>query len=115
MGFNQLSKERKIDIVFCIDATSSMGPCIDNVKKHARTFYQEFVDKMTKEYNSKVDSLRVQVIVFRDLECDIEGLVCSEFFELPADTSYFENYLDRVTPRGGGTIGAQTSVIIKEK
>lgn len=102
MGFNQLSKERKIDIVFCIDATSSMGPCIDNVKKHARTFYQEFVDKMTKEYNSTVDSLRVQVIVFRDLECDTEGLVCSEFFELPADSRDFENYLDRVTPRGGG-------------
>ena len=33
--------ERKIDIVMCIDATSSMGPCIDNVRNHAKSFYRE--------------------------------------------------------------------------
>lgn len=54
MGLNQLAKERNIDIVMCIDATSSMGPCIDNVRKNAKKFYTDFVDVMTNQYNSEV-------------------------------------------------------------
>ena len=102
MGLNQLAKERNIDIVMCIDATSSMGPCIDNVRKNAKKFYTDFVDVMTNQYNSDVTSLRVQVIVFRDLECDVEGLVKSEFFELPEDDDLFERFLNSIRPLGGG-------------
>jgi hypothetical protein len=102
MGLNQLAKERNIDIVMCIDATSSMGPCIDNVRKNAKKFYTDFVDVMTNQYNSDVTSLRVQVIVFRDLECDMEGLVKSEFFELPEDDDLFERFLNGIQPLGGG-------------
>ena len=104
MGFQQISKERNIDIVMCIDATNSMGPCIDNVRNHASKFYRDFVDKMINDYDSQVDSLRLQVVVFRDLECDTEALVKSDFFELPADTALFENYLKGIAPRGGGDI-----------
>lgn len=99
---NTFKKEKKIDIVFCIDATSSMGPCIDNVRKNATKLYQEFTDKMLREYNSEIDSLRIQVVVFRDLECDEQALIKSEFFELPNDTKSFENFLNKITPRGGG-------------
>lgn len=102
MGLNQLAKERNIDIVMCIDATSSMGPCIDNVRKNAKKFYTDFVDVMTNQYNSEVTSLRVQVIVFRDLECDMEALVKSEFFELPEDDDLFERFLNSIQPLGGG-------------
>ena len=102
MGLNQLAKERNIDIVMCIDATSSMGPCIDNVRKNAKKFYTDFVDVMTNQYNSEVTSLRVQVIVFRDLVCDMEGLVKSEFFELPEDDDLFERFLNCIQPLGGG-------------
>jgi hypothetical protein len=45
-------KERNVDVVFCIDATSSMGPCIENVRNHARRFYQDFMYTMTNDYNS---------------------------------------------------------------
>ncbi len=95
-------KERNIDIVFCIDATSSMGPCIENVRRNATLFYRDFVDKMTNSYNSEVSSLRIQIITFRDLESDVDAIVKSEFFELPADTALFERYLNGITPRGGG-------------
>ncbi|MBR1747936.1 MAG: VWA domain-containing protein [Clostridia bacterium] len=95
-------KERKIDIVMCIDSTSSMGPCIDNVRTHAKRFYKDVVDKMENEYDSEVTELRVQVVTFRDLECDVDAITKSEFFELPTDERLFERYLDGITPRGGG-------------
>ena len=102
MGFNQLRKGRNIDIVFCIDGTSSMGPCIDNIRNHARTFYKDFYQSIVNDYNSDVDMLRVQVIVFRDLECDVEGLVKSRFFELPDEDYDFERYLNGIKAIGGG-------------
>ena len=95
-------KEKRVDIVFCIDATNSMGPCIDNVRKHSKQFYSDFVEKLKTEYDSDVTNLRVQVVTFRDLECDVDAIQKSEFFELPADTYRFSSYLDRITPRGGG-------------
>ena len=102
MGLNQLRKSRNIDIVFCIDGTSSMGPCIDNIRNHARTFYKDFYQSIVNDYNSDVDMLRVQIIVFRDLECDVEGLVKSRFFELPDENSDFERYLNGIKAIGGG-------------
>ena len=102
MPFNQMTKERNIDIVMCIDATSSMGPCIDNVRQNAKKFYNDFVNVMTNEYQSDVSSVRVQVIVFRDLECDMEAMVKSEFFELPEDNTLFERFLNNIQPLGGG-------------
>lgn len=102
MGLNKFNKEKNIDIVLCIDATSSMGPCIDNVRRNATRFYQEFADKMVNEYKCEITGLRVQVIAFRDLECDTQALVKSEFFELPNDTTLFESFLNGIEPKGGG-------------
>ncbi len=102
MNNMMFTKERNIDIVFCIDATSSMGPCIENVRKNATMFYRNFADTMTREFNSDITSLRVQVVTFRDLECDVNAIQKSEFFELPSDTDLFERYLAGITPRGGG-------------
>ena len=41
-GANLFRKERNIDIVFCMDGTGSMAPCIENVKKNALRFYADF-------------------------------------------------------------------------
>jgi hypothetical protein len=100
MGLNVLKKDRNIDIVFCIDATSSMGYYIDNVRKNATKFCQDFTEKMETDYNSEVQGFRVQVVVFSDLEC-AAALVKSEFFELPNDTRLFDSFLNGITPRGG--------------
>lgn len=34
------------DIVFCIDASKSMAPVINNIKDFAKLFYQKFLDGM---------------------------------------------------------------------
>lgn len=102
MSDNTLGKKRNVDIVFCIDGTGSMAPCIESVKSNARRFHMEFVNKMT-DLNSEITSLRVKVIVFRDYKDDgDEAMVQSPFFELPDDNPDFENFLAGISASGGG-------------
>ena len=102
MADNIFGKKRNIDVVFCIDGTGSMAPCIESVKANAKRFHEEFVSQMTMS-GSEIDSMRARVIVFRDFECDGEGaLEASPFFELPMDEAEFANCLAGVSASGGG-------------
>lgn len=102
MADNIFGTKRNIDVVFCIDGTGSMGPCIDNVKSNARRFHQEFVAAMT-DLGSDIDSMRVKIIVFRDYHDDgKDSMLESPFFELPADSAEYEKYLTDLSAFGGG-------------
>lgn len=99
---NILETNRNIDMVFCIDGTGSMTPCIESVKSNARRFYHEFACAMT-DMGSKIDSMRIRIVVFRDYECDGDAsMVESPFFELPCDEAEFEAYMTGVMAQGGG-------------
>ena len=102
MNANIFGTRRNIDVVFCIDATGSMFPCLDEVKANACRFHIELASAMT-DLGSELDSLRVKVIVFRDYE-DGEKLAMaqSSFFELPADQDEFSSYMAGITATGGG-------------
>ncbi len=98
---NFLSTKRNIDIVFCIDGTGSMSPCIDSVKNNAKRFYADFAEAMT-DLGSEIDMMRIKIIVFRDYKCDgKESMVESAFFELPAEEEEFSAYLDGIHATGG--------------
>ena len=98
---NFLSKKRNIDIVFCIDGTGSMSPCIESVKANAKRFYSDFAATMT-ELGSEIDMLRIKLIIFRDYASDgSESMVSSSFFELPMEESEFSECLDSVSASGG--------------
>ena len=102
MADNIFGTKRNIDVVFCIDGTGSMAPCIESVKSNARRFHLEFVSAMT-DLGSEIDSMRVKVIVFRDYHDDGEqAMVQSPFFELPTDTADFEKFLADISANGGG-------------
>lgn len=102
MAENIFGTKRNIDVVFCIDGTGSMAPCIESVKSNARRFHQEFASAMT-DLGSEIDSMRVKVIVFRDYECDgDESMQESPFFELPDDDAEFAKYMADITASGGG-------------
>lgn len=102
MADNIFGTKRNIDVVFCIDGTGSMAPCIESVKNNARRFYLDFAAAMT-DLGSEIDSMRVKVIVFRDYHDDgDESMVESSFFELPADNAEFEKYLSDISANGGG-------------
>ena len=100
-GENIFGKKRCIDIVFCIDGTGSMSPCIDSVKNNARRFYNDFASAMT-DLGSEVDLMRVKVIVFRDYKSDGQNAMLeSPFYELPDDDVEFAKYLEDISATGG--------------
>ena len=98
---NIFQSQRNIDIVFCIDGTGSMSPCIDNVKENAKRFYEDFAKSML-DFGSEIDMMRVKLIVFRDYKCDGQNsMVESRFFELPSEEQEFSSYLNAIRATGG--------------
>ena len=91
-----------VDLVFCIDATYSMDPVLDQVKQNALNFYQDFQDRMTKKKKT-VTSLRIRVIAFRDYLYDKESaMMATSFFKLPEMAKDFEACVKSIIPDGGG-------------
>jgi hypothetical protein len=99
---NIFGTKRNIDVVFCIDGTGSMSPCIESVKSNALRFHKEFIKAMT-DAGAEMDSMRVKIVVFRDYKDDGEdAMQISPFYELPSDDSDFAKYIASITATGGG-------------
>ncbi|MDO4523253.1 MAG: vWA domain-containing protein [Eubacteriales bacterium] len=91
-----------VDMVFCIDATGSMGPVISLVKKNALNFYNDVQTVMDKK-GKVIDSLRIRVIAFRDYIADKEdAMLLTDFFELPRQAEDFARCINSIRAYGGG-------------
>ena len=90
-----------VDVIMCIDATGSMAPIINEVKKNALNLYDMFVEALKNE-DKEVAELRVKVIQFRDYICDSEPMKESEFFKLPDQKDGFSAFVNGIEPIGGG-------------
>jgi len=91
-----------VDMVFCIDATGSMGGVIDLVKKNAVNFYND-VTKAMKAKNKTINKMRIRIVVFRDYVADLEdAMLVTDFFNLPEQTSDFEMCVKSIRAFGGG-------------
>lgn len=94
---------RYVDIVFCIDVTSSMAPIINSVKSLILDLYDELITNMREKKNSIVKQLRVKVIAFRDYYCDgPRAMEESQFFTLPEQNTEFRNLVTSLEASGGG-------------
>ena len=101
VSLNFIGGKRCVDIVFCVDGTGSMSPCIESVKNNARRFYADFTKAMT-DNGSDIDMMRIKMIVFRDYKSDGElSMMQSPFFELPQEEAELSAYLNGVRATGG--------------
>lgn len=93
-----------VDIVFCIDATGSMGEHINRVKQNALQFHNDVL-RVCAEKNKKISRLRVKVIAFRDYFAgDTVPMAESPFYELSGAESQFRAFVDTIQADGGGDI-----------
>lgn len=93
-----------VDIVLCIDATASMGPTLNNVKRSALSFPGRLAEEM-KAKGRGISSLRLKVIAFRDFgDRADDAIVESAFLSVPAELDEFERTVRALEPRGGGDI-----------
>lgn len=91
-----------VDMVFCIDATGSMGPVIDTVKKNALNFYSDVAKVMAKK-DKIINSMRIRVIAFRDYLADTDkAMMATNFFKLPDQAIEFEKCINSIEAAGGG-------------
>ena len=102
MNIKKFKVTYNVDMVFCIDATGSMGSVIDMVKDNAIHLYEDVMESMALK-GKTIDSLRVKLIAFRDYLAD-EGnaMLASEFFSLPKETREFEECVKSIEAFGGG-------------
>ena len=96
------SMKYAVDLVFCIDKTSSMVPLIRRVKENALRFHEDLTARM-EEMNKRIDELRIRVIAFGDVYFDgADWLKESEFFELPGEIAQYNNFVADIKATGGG-------------
>jgi hypothetical protein len=97
---SQLPKVKGIaDIVFLLDATGSMGPCINAVKQNIKTFVQTLTTP-TPNGGAVVKDWRAKVVGYRDLDyTDVPAMVDNPFV---GSVQELESQLDALTADGGG-------------
>lgn len=91
-----------VDMVFCIDATGSMGGVIDMVKNNALSFYNDVVSAMAAK-GKTIDKLRIRIVAFRDYLADgDDAMLVTDFFTLPDNSMEFEQCVRSIEAFGGG-------------
>lgn len=97
-----------VDIVFCLDATKSMGGIIDAAKDRCRSMLDDVVNLM-KEAQKPLTALRVGAVEFRDLEQDKgRQMVTHDFvdaFDVATGTAKVDKFVEvlgKIEAKGGG-------------
>ena len=93
--------EYKVDIAFVIDATGSMGPIIEQLKRNTRTLCDE-IRRVLRIWKPD-SSLRMRIIDFADFAFEGEDAIhVSPFFAIPDEKEQFENYVKGIKYYGRG-------------
>lgn len=103
MGSNLSTKlTYNVDLVFCIDATASMGGLINTVKQNAINLYQDIMETMAQKHKV-INKIRVRVIAFRDYIYDKEeAMLSTRFFNLPEEAEKLKDIIGQIAAKGGG-------------
>jgi hypothetical protein len=93
--------QTNVDIVFAIDVTGSMAPCLKNSTALAADLLPRVREALGAK-KRRVDQMRVRVVAFRDYYCDDVPMEESPFYTLPGQEKEFHDFLDGLTAMGGG-------------
>lgn len=95
----------KVDIVFVIDATGSMGPIMEQVKMQALSLGDK-ITSLLAENNRPVEQLRMRIIDFADFAYEGDDAIHqTDFFPMPGGRADFEKAVrDIEYERRGGDI-----------
>lgn len=92
-----MPSKRVVDLVFLVDATGSMGDCIDSLKESIELFFRE----LTSENNPyAIRDWRAKVVGFRDVAYDGDEWFADNPFVRTADA--INEQLNALTAKGGG-------------
>ena len=92
-----------VDIVFLMDATGSMGNCIDKLKENVMLFFKSLteVDPETQNF-PPVKDWRAKVVGFRDV--DVDGSAWLEDNDFTRDVGEIQRQLSVLEAKDGGDI-----------
>jgi hypothetical protein len=100
----QGGKKKKIkgvaDIVFAVDVTASMQPCIDGLKESLNTFVEN-LQTTTGGQQQPLD-WKARILPFRDVEADTDSLDNS--FPFVTTASELKSQIEGLTADGGGDV-----------
>lgn len=100
-----MSEQKKVkgvvDLVFLIDVTGSMQPCINGLKDNIKTFF-DTLQSSDEESGAPIRDWRAKVVGFRDYEDDPATWL--EDNDFTRDVSELHRQLDALEASGGGDL-----------
>ena len=89
-----------VDIVFCFNVINFMRDCIEDVKKNALNFKNDFLEALKEAGKGCSGDIRTKVIAFGDERIGKKMLV-SPFFTLPEQEKEFQTFINGLTAEEG--------------
>lgn len=96
---NEPKKKGIADIVFLVDATGSMGGCIDGLKTNLDNFFTTLANASANS-GFAIEDWRAKVVGFRDIEVD--GSAWYEDNPFVRDVTQLRSQLSHLVANGGG-------------
>lgn len=91
-----------MDVVFCIDGTSSMEGHLDRVKNIVLHFYKDVMNSCYAR--KKILKVRARLVLFRDYLCNgDDAMMETDFFEIPKEEDTFRKVLLSIEPKKAGS------------
>lgn len=102
VGIRATGEKFPIDVVFVVDATESMSGLVEMVKFRILSLDSDIAERL-KLSNRILESLRVRLIVFRDLYDDPEtAFEVTGFHDFPAQKAKFADEVMNIEAKLGG-------------
>lgn len=92
------SRNSAVNIVFCIDLTSSMKPFLKFLENNIKQIYDEFyrLNVFDGERANTIHDFKIRIVGFKDYELDDDPIIESEFFDVPFEMSKLKEFISKL-------------------